>query len=110
MSIPVVTATKLPKKPPTQSPIDVPTRMDSSTSSGLILTVRLITTGFSTWFSICWQAMNAVAVTMPAVSEWPRGEQDRGDAGQRAADHGQEIHQRHPHRPQQRWELPGWRA
>jgi len=47
-------ATKLPKVPPSQSPIDVPTRMASSTSSGLIFTVRLMTTGFSTWFSICW--------------------------------------------------------
>ena len=41
-------ATKAPKIPPTQSPIDAPTRMDISTSSGLTLTVRLITSGFST--------------------------------------------------------------
>ena len=41
-------APELPKKPPTQSPIDVPTRSDSRTSSGLTLTVRLMTTGVST--------------------------------------------------------------
>src|ERR1700678_400542 len=47
-------ATKLPKKPPTQSPIDVPIRSESKTSSGLTLAVRLMTTGLSTWFSISW--------------------------------------------------------
>jgi hypothetical protein len=36
---------------------------------------------------------------MPAVSEWAEGEQDGGDTGQRAADHGQEIDQGHPQRP-----------
>ena len=46
-------ATNAPKIPPIQLPISAPTRMDSSTSSGLTLTVRLITIGFSTWFSIC---------------------------------------------------------
>src|SRR2546429_9087664 len=46
-------ATKAPKVPPSQLPSDAPTRMESSTSSGLTLTVRLITTGFRTWFSIC---------------------------------------------------------
>jgi hypothetical protein len=46
--------TKLPKKPPTQSPIEVPIRSESRTSSGLTLAVRLMITGFSTWFSISW--------------------------------------------------------
>src|SRR5215468_4166314 len=47
-------ATKLPKKPPTQSPIEAPTRTDTRISSGLTFTVRLMITGFRTWFSICW--------------------------------------------------------
>jgi hypothetical protein len=44
-------ATKAPKIPPIQLPIDAPTRIDTSTSSGLTFTVLLITIGFSTWFS-----------------------------------------------------------
>ncbi len=47
-------ATKPPNKPPSQAPIDEPTRIDSSTSSGLTFTVQLMITGFRTWFSSCW--------------------------------------------------------
>ena len=43
--------TNAPKIPPIQLPMSPPIRMDSSTSSGLTRTVRLITIGFSTWFS-----------------------------------------------------------
>jgi hypothetical protein len=45
-------ATNPPNVPPIQLPMDAPIRIDTSTSSGLTFTVRLITTGFSTWFSI----------------------------------------------------------
>src|SRR5260370_12916640 len=46
-------ATKPPNSPPTQLPIDAATRIETSTSSGLIRTVLLITTRVSTWFSHC---------------------------------------------------------
>ncbi len=46
-------ATNAPKIPPIQLPMLAPIRMDSSTSSGLTFTVRLITTGLSMWFSTC---------------------------------------------------------
>ena len=39
---------------------------------------------------------------IPAVSEWARREQHGGNPGQRPADHRQEVHQRHPQRPQVR--------
>ena len=45
-------ATKPPKNPPIQLPMDAATRIDTSTSSGLIRTVLLMITGLSMWFSI----------------------------------------------------------
>src|SRR5215467_10241352 len=45
-------ATKPPNTPPIQLPIDAATRIDISTSSGLMRTVLLMITGFRTWFSI----------------------------------------------------------
>ncbi len=45
-------ATKPPNRPPIQLPIDAATRIETSTSSGLMRTVLLMITGFSMWFSI----------------------------------------------------------
>src|SRR2546430_7881578 len=95
-------ATKAPKKPPSQSPIDVPTRIDSSTSSGLTLTVRLMITGFSTWFFDLLVGDERGRGDDSRGERVAQGEQDGGDAGQRAADHGQEIDQGDPQGPQQR--------
>src|SRR5215471_9592546 len=44
-------ATKPPNSPPIQLPMDAATRIETNTSNGLMFTVLLITTGFSTWFS-----------------------------------------------------------
>jgi hypothetical protein len=44
-------ATKPPNMPPTRLPSEAPTSTAISTSSGLILTVRLMITGFRMWFS-----------------------------------------------------------
>ena len=46
-------ATNPPNRPPTHDPIDAPTRTEMRTSSGLMRTVLLMMTGFSTWFSNC---------------------------------------------------------
>jgi hypothetical protein len=52
--IEISAATKPPNTPPAQSPSDVPSSTDISTRSGLTFTVRLMISGFSTWFSSCW--------------------------------------------------------
>lgn len=46
-------ATNPPNSPPTSDPSDAPTSTEISTSSGLMRTVLLMMTGFSTWFSSC---------------------------------------------------------
>ena len=45
-------ATKPPNMPPIRLPIEAPISTAMNTSSGLIRTVLLMTTGFRTWFSI----------------------------------------------------------
>ena len=93
--------TNPPKNPPTRSPTLAPTKMAMRTRSGLIRTVLAHDDGVEDVVLDLGVREEDDGEDDEGAEGVGQGEEGRGDAGQGPADHGQEVEQRHPQRPQQ---------